>query len=259
MTSKTPNIATIGCMVVGCLTFIVGIPWSYLGALTRVYSPDSTRASFKSDSCHTGLGLPTCALWLPDKNAFVLIGIVAASMSTCDGAILAMGTVFSHNIVRNLGSIIPGFPKKVIHEKNLLLWARIVSVPFTIAAMLIAIIYKPMHSLGVGYLLVVAFDIVLASVVVLLFFWMLLHRQPITSFAAFCAIIVGATVHVILEFAFCQRMAADACTIPGARIRRFMERRPRRSSLPLSTKTRPYTGTQLQRHAKRRGSKTGLE
>lgn len=113
MASKTPKIATIGCAIAGCLTFVVGIPWSYLGAITRLYyGPDSSRASFKTDSCQTALGLPTCALWQPDENAFVkllvnevpaglggwaMIGIVAASMSTCDGAILAMGTVFSHN------------------------------------------------------------------------------------------------------------------------------------------------------------------
>ena len=31
-----------------------------------------------------------------------LLGIVAASMSTSDGAILALGTVFSHNIMRHV-------------------------------------------------------------------------------------------------------------------------------------------------------------
>ena len=29
-----------------------------------------------------------------------LLGIVAASMSTADGAIVALGTVFSHNLLR---------------------------------------------------------------------------------------------------------------------------------------------------------------
>lgn len=98
MAAKTPRIATIGCAIAGCLTFVVGIPWAYLGSLTRVYyGPDTARAAFETDSCQTALGLPTCALWLPDENAFVkllvnevpsflgawaLIGIVAASMSS---------------------------------------------------------------------------------------------------------------------------------------------------------------------------------
>lgn len=35
MASRTPRIATIGCVIGGCLTFLVGIPFSYLGAITR--------------------------------------------------------------------------------------------------------------------------------------------------------------------------------------------------------------------------------
>ena len=35
-------------------------------------------------------------------GGWCLVGIVAASLSTASGAILAMGTVFSHNIVRQL-------------------------------------------------------------------------------------------------------------------------------------------------------------
>jgi hypothetical protein len=120
MASKTPKVATIGCVVAGLFTFFVGIPFSYLGAITRTYyGPDTARAEFVADTCSRSLGLPTCALWLPDPHAFIklltheapaflggwaLIGIIAASMSTCDGAILAMGTVFSHNIVRNFSS-----------------------------------------------------------------------------------------------------------------------------------------------------------
>jgi len=98
MASKTAKIATIGCAIAGCLTFIVGIPFAYLGSITRVYyGPDSARASFETDSCHIGLGLPTCAMWLPDQDGFLkyltnevpsflgtwcLIGIVASSMSS---------------------------------------------------------------------------------------------------------------------------------------------------------------------------------
>lgn len=69
------------------------------------YGPDSIHAEFAADTCSSILGLPTCGLWLPDPIAFVklltheaptvlgawcLCGIVAASMSTADGAILAM-------------------------------------------------------------------------------------------------------------------------------------------------------------------------
>ncbi|CAN0505319.1 unnamed protein product, partial [Discosporangium mesarthrocarpum] len=71
------------------------------------------------DSCSAALDLPTCAAWEPDPTAFlklattqfpawlgcwILIGITAASMSTSDGAILAIGTVLSHNVARKVTS-----------------------------------------------------------------------------------------------------------------------------------------------------------
>lgn len=72
MASKSPSVATIGCAIAGCLTFFVGIPFAYLGSITRVdYGPDSARAAFETDSCHIALGLPTCALWLPDGSAVI--------------------------------------------------------------------------------------------------------------------------------------------------------------------------------------------
>ena len=50
MASKTPRTATIGCLLAGLLTFAVGIPFAYMGAITRVhYGPDSARASFETD------------------------------------------------------------------------------------------------------------------------------------------------------------------------------------------------------------------
>jgi Na+/proline symporter len=96
MASKTPKIATIGCLIAGCLTFLVGIPFAYLGAITRThYGPDTPRAEFATDTCSDILGLPTCGMWMPDPQAFIklltheapaflgawcLVGIVAASM-----------------------------------------------------------------------------------------------------------------------------------------------------------------------------------
>ena len=71
---------------------------------------------------------------MPDPNAFIklltheeaptflggwaLVTIIAASMSTCDGAILAMGTVFSHNIIRNFSSFFPSCFKEDLINTN---------------------------------------------------------------------------------------------------------------------------------------------
>eukprot|EP00951_Prasinocladus_malaysianus_P049606 scaffold671620_cov57-Prasinocladus_malaysianus.AAC.1 len=77
-------------------------------------------------------------------------------MSTADGAILALGTVGAHNLARK-------FPCH-ISDKNLLYVARLTAIPFTLASCLVASFYG-----ATGYLLIVAFDIMLAGCVVPLF------------------------------------------------------------------------------------------
>jgi Na+/proline symporter len=68
-------------------------------------------------------------------------------MSTADGAILAMGTVWSHNITRQLDKWYPS----LVTSDNLIRAAQFSTVPFTLAAALIAT-----HSQKTGYLLIVA-------------------------------------------------------------------------------------------------------
>ena len=168
-------------------------------------------AAFDSDTCSTILGLPTCGAWLPDPVAFIqlvthqappvlgawcLIGIVAASMSTADGAILAMGTVFSHNIMRQLDAKFP----KLVTSKNLLMMARLSTIPFTLASSFIGAFYRSSDSAAgaTGYLLIVAFDIVLASVVTPLF-GCFYTKKP-SPRAAFCSVLAGIITRIVLEF-----------------------------------------------------------
>lgn len=206
MAAKSPMDARIGCILGGCLTFIIGIPFSYLGAITRYYyGPDSIYAEFEADTCSAILDLPTCAMWKPDAKAFIkmlttvppaflggwgLLGIVAASMSTSDGAILALGTVFSHNIMRHVAPF---------SEEKLLMFARIATVPFALIAMLIASFYQSEHSAGAtGYLLIVAFDVVLAGCIVPLFACFYVKNPSPT--AGLVAVVGGTLMRVILEF-----------------------------------------------------------
>ena len=175
------------------------------------YGPDSVHASFATDSCHPLLGLPTCALWEPDPQAFLhllthqapaflggwcLLGIVTASMSTADGAILAMGTVFAHNIVRQLDVWKPD----LITAENLLWVTRVATIPLSVAATLIAAYYTSDNPQGAtGYLLIVAFDVMLATAVVPLFGCFYVKNPSPT--AALFSVLVGATVRTVLEFA----------------------------------------------------------
>jgi hypothetical protein len=175
------------------------------------YGPDSIYGEFETDSCSDILGLPTCALWKPDSSAFIklmthqapaffggwcLVGIVAASMSTAMGAILAMGTVMAHNVARQFDGFFPG----LVTPDNLLLVSRIATVPFTIISTLIATVYRQNKPAGAtGYLLIVAFDIVFGTVVVPLF-GCFYAKKP-SPRAALISILGGAITRITLEFA----------------------------------------------------------
>ena len=128
----------------------------------------------------------------PVIGGWCLIGIVAASMSTASGAILAMGTVFSHNVMRQLDAYIPN----LVTDKNLVLAARLSTIPFAITSTLIAAYYKAGGA--TGYLLIVAFDVVLATAVAPLF-GAFYAKNP-SPRAALCSILVGAFTRILLEF-----------------------------------------------------------
>jgi hypothetical protein len=107
-----------------------------------------------------------------------------------------METVFAHNLMRQLDVF---WPNKIVTDKNLLLSARLATIPLTLAAALIAGYYRSDHPSGAtGYLLIVAFDVVLATVTVPLFgcFYAKVPRPN----AALLSILAGAIVRIVLEF-----------------------------------------------------------
>jgi len=119
-------------------------------------------------------------------GSWYLLGIVAASMSTADGAIVALGTVFSHNLLRKTGRVT---------NENLLQAARAGTLVFSVLAGLVAMT-KPNET---AYFLIVAFDCVLASGVVPLF--ALVYWKGIKPEAGFCSLVSGAVTRIVLEFA----------------------------------------------------------
>lgn len=122
----------------------------------------------------------------PFVGGWMLVAIVAASMSTSSGAILAMATVASHNILRKV-------PSAKITENNLVLFARISGIPFTLAACCISAFAVQ----STGYLLVVAFDIMLAGCVVPLLCCFYVKKPSPT--AALVSVLGGSILRLILE------------------------------------------------------------
>jgi Na+/proline symporter len=195
--SCSNDISIIGCFGPGCnATVVSGVP------TCGEWKPDPF-ASLKfftctKPDCHyffdfdgsAGLGALQDGFF--PMNAFiggwVLIGIVCASLSTADGAILAMATVFSHNLLRKMPC---EYFKK---DKNLLVTTRLTTILWACIAAAIAS-SAPGTS---GYLLIVAFDIMLAGCVVPLFaavYWK--NCNPV---AACLAMVSGSLTRVILEF-----------------------------------------------------------
>lgn len=116
-------------------------------------------------------------------TVIVLCGLVGASMSTANGAILAISNV----CVRNLGGV------RRVHEPGktdpLLRATRIVMVPMTVLSILIAIYVKQ-----TGILLTLAFDLMLACLTVPFILGLVWRRG--TTVAALAAGAVGAVVRV---------------------------------------------------------------
>jgi len=270
--AKGPKTAVVGCLLAGCITFIVGITFSYIsGSIRALYGPSSPHAEFVADSCSrhitilgcfgpgdidtnpitnpgcTGNGItgcdpairvnpcnaipmhtPTCGEWKPDPYAplklltctdaschsymdylgdsaisggvpgylanfpmngfiggWVLIAIMAASMSTGDGAILAMSTVLAHNILEKFG----------LPKQRLLFVTRLSTLFWALVSAGIASAVPGKTAL----MLIVAFDIMLAGCVIPMF--AAVYWKSCKPMAAFVAMITGSLTRLILQFA----------------------------------------------------------
>jgi hypothetical protein len=234
ISAKTPRIARLSFIISGCLVIIVTVPFAYLGSITRYvsfhslegsrataahsaascvnqtnsrsvpYGPDSLKSAFNADSCAVQLGVPTCAEWLPDPLAFLkflthdlpdivggwcLIAILGAGMNAACGSLLAISAVVSHNICRQVNHVFPRF----IHNGNLLFACCMATLPLIVLSASIAIFQAG----RTAYLLVVAFDISLAGVVVpLLGCFYTKNPSPRAAIVSICA---GVTTRIVLE------------------------------------------------------------
>lgn len=168
------------------------------------YGPDSIHAQFDPNTCSTLLGRATCAEWRHDDNAFLklltheapkflggwfLIGLIGAAMSTADGAILALGSVFSHNILRHIARLF----RQPFSDTILLQLARLSTLLYAIAGTFLAI-YGP----STTNLLVVAFDVVLATIIPALFG--AIYASKPSPAAALLSFATGAVVRIVLQW-----------------------------------------------------------
>jgi solute:Na+ symporter, SSS family len=134
------------------------------------------------------MALPSMAVnhlpyWI---GALVFIGVLGASMSTANGAILVISIVLAQNVVQR-------WRRTKMEDSSLLRLSRLMALPTAAAAALVAWA-RPEP----GILLIVAFDIVLAGCVVPLFagvYW-----PKANSTGAIASIVVGTMLRIIAHF-----------------------------------------------------------
>ena len=191
--AKSGSTARVACYYAGGLTIVAGVTASFAGLLAP---------SMLGEMADTRMVLPAMAV---DHAPFaigllVMIGVVGASMSTCDGAILATSAVISRNIIQRWSAA-------DLDDEKLLRCTRIVAVPMTIGGALFAL-YRPEP----GLLLVLAFDILFAGCVVPLFagvYW-----RHANSAGAVASIVCGTGTRFALVYLVPEELAGLDTLLP---------------------------------------------
>jgi Na+/proline symporter len=175
--AKSPETARRACFSAAAGVVAICVPFGLVVLSAKAFMPEE-------------LDGPILFVLLDDHaplvlTIVVLCGLVGASMSTANGAILAISNVF----VRNLGGVrrvhAPGQPDPLLRA------TRIAMVPMTLVAILVAVYVKQ-----TGILLTLAFDLLLACLVVP-FILGLVWRKGSTV-AALVSLAVGLSVRLVL-------------------------------------------------------------
>lgn len=191
--AKTPDTAKRGCYYAGIWTLIIGLCSSLLGlaAIVSIGKVDDPR-----------MVLPAFAnAFLPYWIAvLVFIGILGASMSTANGAMLVIAVVMARNIWQR-------WSQQTISDSKMLFLSRALALPTAIAAGWIAYV-RPEP----GLLLVVAFDIVFAGCVIPLFLGVYWPRA--TQAGAIASIVTGTLARAICYFVVPAELAGLDTLLP---------------------------------------------
>jgi solute:Na+ symporter, SSS family len=191
ISSKSPQAAQKGCFLGGFLTLIIGIPVAFIG----LYAFHMQKLASPNLLVDIGLNnLPGII------GGLLILGIIAASMSTAAGVILALANVITRNLVqRHLHT--------VWNNEMMLRFSRFISVP----TMAVAVIFA-YHIPEPGILLILAFDIVLAGCfipLVLGIYW-----KKSNALAAISSIIVGAISRLYLHFTIPESLVGFDTMLP---------------------------------------------
>jgi solute:Na+ symporter, SSS family len=199
--AKDPKAAQRGSFMGGALTLFTVAPVAVLGIVALYFVPNS-------DDPFTMF--PTLAtnhvpFWL---GALLLMTVVGASMSTANGALLVMGSVFSRNIFHR--KILRGLLKRPGLNDRSLLWAtRAFVVPVMLGGLFLGyLVPQP------GVLVILTFDVVFSGAFACLLFGVYWKRA--NAAGAMSCIVVGVSLRMALFFIMPAEYAGLDTLIPPA-------------------------------------------
>lgn len=178
--ARTPGTARRGCYYAGGWTLVIGLCASLIG-LAAI----GTNAQGAGDP---RMILPAFAsehlpYWIA---VLVFVGVLGASMSTANGAMLVIAVVLARNVYQRWSA-------RAVSDSKMLFLSRALALPTAAAAAWIAYL-RPEP----GVLLVIAFDIVFAGCVIPLFFGV--YWQKATPAGAIAAIVAGTGARIVAHY-----------------------------------------------------------
>ena len=193
--AKSPETAKRACYYAGVQTLIIGtactlIGLAAIGSIANVPDPRMVLPVFATTQLPYWLGVA------------VFVGVLGASMSTANGAMLVISVVLARNVVQR-------WSQRSMSDASLLMLSRVMAVPTAMIAGIVAFMYPEP-----GLLLVVAFDIVFAGCVVPLIFGV--YWPKANTYGAIAGIVSGTVTRLVLFLTTPPHLAGLDTLIPPA-------------------------------------------
>lgn len=177
ISADSARTARRGCYIAGVLTLTVGLMVSFMGLAAHYFELEQSRFVLVDLALNE---MPTVI------GGMILLGVIAASMSTAAGVVLDLANVLTRNVLQSHSS-------RDWDDAHLLRLSRWIALPTMGAAVAFAYV-RP----DPGVLLILAFDIVLAGCFVPLVLGLFWKRA--NTPAALAAIVGGAAARLTLYF-----------------------------------------------------------
>ncbi|UCF92249.1 MAG: sodium:solute symporter family protein [Desulfobacterales bacterium] len=202
--SKSPETARRACYYGAGLTLVTGIAASFMGLMAlelvpEVVDPRMVMSTMATENLPFILGL------------MIMGGIVGAGLSTADGGLLGVSSVFGRNILqRNILQIwkkeYSAADRRAL-DRRLLIVTRLAAIPIMAGSIYMAIV-RPEP----GILLVLAFDVVFAGCLVPLTLG--LYWKKANTPGALAAFIIGSLLRLYLYYNIPEHLAGLDTLIP---------------------------------------------